>query len=202
MKNSEKFLKKLKLVIVSHIITALLIIGFLTKIVLIDLLPYIEKKYVIYSYIILVIFVLIILYEIITTRYNYSMTEKRMICDELDNKLDKEFPRYGLYITENYIVHTSKPYDIYSVVAVPIEKIDGIFLGITYISRDEFTNSRAHRIYVLIITSGTKYYQVISTDPLYKEKVARIDEMGNYLLERCFNAERLSRPRIHRMKNH
>ena len=71
MKNSEKFLKKLKLVIVSHIITALLIIGFLTKIVLIDLLPYIEKKYVIYSYIILVIFVLIILYEIITTRYNY-----------------------------------------------------------------------------------------------------------------------------------
>lgn len=202
MKNSEKFLKKLKLVIVSHIITALLIIGFLTKIVLIDLLPYIEKKYVIYSYIILVIFILIILYEIITTRYNYSMTEKRMICEELDNKLDKEFPRYGLYITENYIVHTSKPYDIYSVVAIPIEKVDGIFLGITYISRDEFTNSRAHRIYVLIITSGTKYYQVISTDPLYKEKIARIDEMGNYLLERCFNAERLSYPRIHRTKNH
>lgn len=202
MKNSEKFLKKLKLVIVSHIITALLIIGFLTKIVLIDLLPYIEKKYVIYFYIILVIFILIILYEIITTRYNYSMTEKRMICDELDNKLDKEFPRYGLYITENYIVHTSKPYDIYSVVAVPIEAVDGIFLGITHIGRDDFIGTNAYTIYALTITSGTKIYQVISTDPLYKEKIARIDEMGNYLLERCFNAERLSRPRIHRMKNH
>ncbi len=195
MKNSEKFLKKLKLVIVSHIITALLIIGFLTKIVLIDLLPYIEKKYVIYSYIILVIFILIILYEIITTRYNYSMTEKRMICEELDNKLDKEFPRYGLYITENYIVHTSKPYDIYNVVAVPIEKIDGIYIGKVII------RSGKPRKYSLILTSGTKIYYVITTDPLYKEKVARIDEMGNYLLERCFNAERLSYPRIHRTKN-
>ena len=196
MKNSEKFLKKLKLVIVSHIITALLIIGFLTKIALIDLLPYFEKKYVISFYIVLVIFILIILYEMITTRYNYSEEEKRIICDELDNKLDKEFPRYGLYITENYIVHTSKTYDIYRVVAVPIEAIDGIFIG-------EITRSGTsgkYKIYCLILTSGTKMYQVISTDPLYKEKIARIDEMGNYLLERCYNAVELSYPTVHRTK--
>lgn len=194
MKNSEKFLKKLKLVIVSHIITALLIIGYLTKIALIDLLPYLEKKYVIPFYIILVIFILIILYEIITTRYNYSEEEKRIICDELDNKLDKEFPRYGLYITENYIVHTRKPYDIYSVVAIPIEAIDGIFMGET-LRQGEF------KAYILVLTSGTKYYQVISADYLYKKKIARIDEMGNYLLERCYNAVELSRPMVHRTKN-
>ncbi len=194
MKNSEKFLKKLKLVIVSHIITALLIIGYLTKIALIDLLPYLEKKYVIPFYIILVIFILIILYEIITTRYNYSEEEKRIICDELDNKLDKEFPRYGLYITENYIVHTRKPYDIYSVVAVPIEEVDGIFMGET-LRQGEF------KAYILVLTSGTKYYQVISADYLYKEKIARIDEMGNYLLERCYNAVELSYPTVHRTKN-
>ena len=194
MKNSEKFLKKLKLVIVSHIITALLIIGYLTKIALIDLLPYLEKKYVIPFYIILVIFILIILYEIITTRYNYSEEEKRIICDELDNKLDKEFPRYGLYITKNYIVHTRKPYDIYSVVAVPIEEVDGIFMGET-LRQGEF------KAYILVLTSGTKYYQVISADYLYKEKIARIDEMGNYLLERCYNAVELSYPTVHRTKN-
>ena len=194
MKNSEKFLKKLKLVIVSHIITALLIIGYLTKIALIDLLPYLEKKYVIPFYIILVIFILIILYEIIITRYNYSEEEKRIICDELDNKLDKEFPRYGLYITENYIVHTRKPYDIYSVVAVPIEEVDGIFMGET-LRQGEF------KAYILVLTSGTKYYQVISADYLYKEKIARIDEMGNYLLERCYNAVELSYPTVHRTKN-
>lgn len=192
MKNSEKFLKKLKLVIVSHIITALLIIGFLTKIALIDLLPYFERKYVISFYLILVIFILIILYELITTRYNYSEEEKRIICDELDNKLDKEFPRYGLYITENYIVHTRKPYDIYSVVAVPIEAIDGIYIGKII---------RSGVKYVLILTSDTKYYQVISTDHLYKEKIARIDEMGNYLLERCYNAAKLPYPKIYRRKN-
>lgn len=202
MKNSEKFLKKLKLVIVSHIITALLIIGFLTKIVLIDLLPYLEKKYVISFYIILVIFILIILYEIITTRYNYSEEEKRIICDELDNKLDKVFPRYGLYITENYIVHTSKTYDIYRVVAVPIEAIDGIYIGITRVGRDDFIGTNAYTIYELFLTSGTKYYKVISTDPLYKEKIARIDEMGNYLLERCYNAVELSYPTVRRKKNH
>lgn len=195
MKNSEKFLKKLKLVIVSHIITALLIIGYLTKIALIDLLPYLEKKYVIPFYIVLVIFILIILYEMITTRYNYSEEEKRIICDELDNKLDKEFPRYGLYITENYIVHTSKTYDIYRVVAVPIEKVDGIYIGKIII------RSGKPRKYSLILTSGTKMYQVISSDLLYKEKIARIDEMGNYLLERCYNAVELSRPMVHRTKN-
>ncbi len=195
MKNSEKFLKKLKLVIVSHIITALLIIGYLTKIALIDLLPYFEKKYVIPFYIILVIFILIILYEIITTRYNYSEEEKRIICDELDNKLDKVFPRYGLYITENYIVHTSKTYDIYSVVAVPIEKIDGIYIGKIIIRSGKPIK------YSLILTSGTKMYHVINSDPLYKEKIARIDEMGNYLLERCYNAVELSRPMVYRTKN-
>lgn len=193
MKNSEKFLKKLKIVIISHIITALLIIGFLTKIALIDLLPYLEKKYVIPFYLILVIFILIILYEIITTSYNYFEEEKRIIGDELDNKLDKEFPRYGLYITENYIVHTSKPYDIYSVVAIPIEKIDGIFMG-------ETLRQGAFKAYILVLTSGTKMYQVISADYLYKEKIARIDEMGNYLLKRCYNAVELPYPKIYRRK--
>lgn len=193
MKNSEKFLKKLKIVIISHIITTLLIIGFLTKIALIDLLPYLEKKYVIPFYIILVIFILIILYEIITTSYNYSEEEKRIICDELDNKLDKEFPRYGLYITENYIVHTSKPYDIYSVVAIPIEVIDGIFMV-------ETLRQGAFKAYILVLTSGTKMYQVISADYLYKEKIARIDEMGNYLLKRCYNAVELPYPKIYRRK--
>ncbi len=192
MKNSEKFLKKLKLVIVSHIITALLIIGYLTKVALIDLLPYLEKKYVIPFYIVLVIFILIILYEIITTRYNYSEEEKRIICDELDNKLDKEFPRYGLYITENYIVHTSKTYDIYNVVAVPIEEVDGIYIG-KFIIRSGKPSK-----YSLILTSGTKMYHVINSDPLYKEKIARIDKMGNYLLERCYNAVELSYPTVHR----
>lgn len=194
MKNSEKFLKKLKIVIISHIITALLIIGFLTKIALIDLLPYLEKKYVIPFYLILVIFILIILYEIITTSYNYFEEEKRIIGDELDNKLDKEFPRYGLYITENYIVHTSKPYDIYSVVAIPIEVIDGIFMG-------ETLRQGAFKAYILVLTSGTKMYQVISADYLYKEKIARIDEMGNYLLKRCYNAVELPYPKIYRTKN-
>lgn len=124
MKNSEKFIKSLKdykkrsrglliglLCFLSAISISLLLnykASFSNK-----LLP------ILYMGGIIVVTIIII---IVTLKYpdycELTEEEKKAIGDELDNKIERGFPQYNIYITENYLVHMGDP-----TFAVPIKDI-------------------------------------------------------------------------------
>ena len=114
MKNSEKFKKSLKddkirsrgLVICMQCFLSALIIG-----LLLNYKTYFSNKLLPFYIIggIIIITILIIIFIVKYPDY-FKMTddEYKVIADELDNKIEKDFPKYGIYITENYLVHMSK----------------------------------------------------------------------------------------------
>lgn len=77
-------------------------------------------------YIIAGIIIITILIIIVIVKYPdyYKLTdyEYKVIADELDNKIERGFPEYGIYITKNYLVHISNSISTHSF-AVPFKDI-------------------------------------------------------------------------------
>lgn len=77
-------------------------------------------------YIIGGIIIITILIIIVIVKYPdyYKLTddEYKVIADEIDNKIERGFPQYGIYITENYLVHMGNSISTHSF-AVPFKDI-------------------------------------------------------------------------------
>ena len=120
MKKSEKFKKSLKddkirsrgLVIGLQCLLSALIIGILLKYQASFsniLLPF----YIIGGIIVITILIIVVILE----KSDYCKLtddEYEVIADELDNKIEGEFPEYGIYITKNYLVHMSNSFSTHS----------------------------------------------------------------------------------------
>lgn len=120
MKNSEKFIKSIKddkvrsrgLVIGMQCLLSALIIG-----LLLNYKTSFSNKLLSF-YIIGGIIVITILIIIAILKYpdycKLTDDEYKIIADELDNKVERGFPQYGIYITENYLVHMSNSISTHS----------------------------------------------------------------------------------------
>lgn len=120
MKKSEKFKKSLKedkirsrgLVIGLQCFLSALIIGILLKYQASFsniLLPF----YIIGGIIVITILIIVVILK----KSDYCKLtddEYEVIADELDNKIEIEFPEYGIYITKNYLVHMSNSLSTHS----------------------------------------------------------------------------------------
>lgn len=120
MKNSEKFKKSLNedkirsrgLVIGLQCLLSALIIGILLKYQASFsnvLLPF----YIIGGIIIITIIIIIVILKY-PDYYKTTDDEYKIIADELDNKIERGFPEYGIYITENYLVYISNSFSTHS----------------------------------------------------------------------------------------
>lgn len=128
MKNSEKFKKSIKedkmrsrgLIIGLQCFLSALIIGlilnykssFSNK-----LLPF----FIIGGIIIITMLIIIVVLKY-PDYYKLTDEEYKVIGDELDNKMERGFPEYGIYITDNYLVHMSNSFSTHSF-AVPFKDI-------------------------------------------------------------------------------
>ena len=128
MKNSEKFVQSIKDDKSRSIGMVIILQGFFALISIFLLLHYrldfsnIRICYYLISGVI-IISALIILFAVKYSAY-FKMTddEYKIIVDELDNKIDNIFEEYGIYITENYLVHMSYSISTHSF-AVPLKDI-------------------------------------------------------------------------------
>lgn len=115
MKNSEKFIKSLKDYKKQSRGLLIGLLCFLSAISISLLLNYkasFSNKLLPFLYIGGIIIVTIIIIIVILKYPDYCKLtdeEKKAISDELDNKLERGFPQYGIYITENYLVRIGDP---------------------------------------------------------------------------------------------
>ncbi|MGM9881734.1 MAG: hypothetical protein ACI31S_02695 [Bacilli bacterium] len=95
-------------------------------------------------YIIVGIIIVTILIIIVIVKYPdyYKLTDDdyKIIANELDTKIEEEFPQYGIYITENYLVHISNSISTHSF-AVPFKDI----LAISNYGRGGYVYSKKKR---------------------------------------------------------
>ena len=128
MKNSEKFVQSIKDDKSRSIGMVIILQGIFALISIFLLLHYrldfsnIRICYYLISGVI-IISALIILFAVKYSAY-FKMTDDKykIIVDELDNKIDNIFEEYGIYITENYLVHMSYSISTHSF-AVPLKDI-------------------------------------------------------------------------------
>lgn len=128
MKNSEKFIKSLK---EDKTRSRSLLIGlqcFLSAIIIGLILNYktnfsnrMLPFYIIGSIIVITILIIIVILKY-PDYYKANDDEYKIIADEFDNKVERGFPQYGIYITENYLVHMSNSFLTHSF-AVPFKDI-------------------------------------------------------------------------------
>ena len=202
MKNSEQFKLKLLISKIAYIFVAVLIIFLLTKYTIAELLPLFNSSVIIPIYICITIFILMILIYCLIIKNNFSKEEKNKIYDELDNKIEKTFDKYGLYITKNYIICTGSKINIFKLFAVPIKEIDAIdtfkdsryyyrkdgkkrkFASfITASIKDDLVFGDNNR-YVFNIICGKKIYCVTTSHSLNKNKTHQIKEMADYICDK------------------
>lgn len=120
MKKSEMFRKSIK---DDKIRSRGLIIGllcFLSALIIGLLLNYrtsfsniLLPFYIIAGIIIITILIIVVVIKY-TDYYKLTDDDYKIIANELDTKIEKEFPQYGIYITENYLVHMSNSISTYS----------------------------------------------------------------------------------------
>lgn len=128
MKKSEMFRKSIK---DDKIRSRGLIIGllcFLSALIIGLLLNYrtsfsniLLPFYIIAGIIIITILIIVVVIKY-TDYYKLTDDDYKIIANELDTKIEKEFPQYGIYITENYLVHMGNSISTHSF-AVPFKDI-------------------------------------------------------------------------------
>lgn len=202
MQNSEKFIKSLKdykkrsrglliglLCFLSTISISLLLkykVSFSNK-----LLPF---------YIGGIIIVTIIIVIVILKYPDYCKLtdeEKKEIENELDNKIERGFPRYGIYITENYLVRMGDP-----TFAVPIKEILAIsnygYRGYLYNKKKrkfsiiriilssilDFNGDRASKGQSVIIVTNKKRYRMGYYYFLNGKTSKDLEKIVNYICEK------------------
>ena len=183
MKNSEKFKKSIKkdktqsrsLFIGLQCFLSTLIIGLTLnyKTSFSDkMLPF----YIIGGTIIITILIVIVVLKY-PDYYKLTNDEYKVIEEELDNKIVRDFPEYGIYITENYLVHISNNFLTHSF-AVPFKDILAIsnyggggwiynkkkkrnsFLRIVLSHVFDFSDSSTSKGQSVIVVTSKKKYRI------------------------------------------
>ena len=204
MKNSEKFKQKLIITKISYALLAIVLIYIITNYIFLKLLPFFDKIVIIPIYIVLIILILVCLLYYLITNNNFSKVEKQKILDELDNKIDKVFEEYGLYITKNYIVCIGNKSNIFKLFVVPIKNINAIdthsdsryyyrkrgnepkhkFLSfITASIKDDLVH-KDNDCAVFNIICDKKVYCITTSCYMNKKKIKQINEMADYICEK------------------
>lgn len=134
----------------------------------------------------------------------YSDKELETICNELDNKTEKYFPKLGVYFTKNYVVCMG-PINPFRVFAVKLDKIE--MINTFYYMRHDFYKSEKkrkrdrslldfigfsvkHSVYhpkssndsfkVFDLLCDDKLYRITTYHYLNKKKKKYVDEVVNY----------------------
>lgn len=186
---------------ICYIFVVILIIYLFTRYIITGLSPFFNKLIIIPIYICIVVSILV---YCLITKNKFSKEEQYKIYDELDNKIEKTFNKYGLYITENYIICMGSKINIFRLFIVPIKKIDAIdthgdsrfyyrkkgkepknnFLSfITSSIKDDLAFGDNNRS-VFNIICDKKVYYITTASTLNKKKMKQIDEMADYICDR------------------
>lgn len=199
MMNSRKYKLKVLKCKFSCIVSVFLILYILYKYLISKFIPYIDKNIILGIFIVFVILIVIIAINYILNLNKVSNEELKRIYYELDNSVDKIYDKYGLYITENYIVCIGNKLNLFKLFSVPIKQIDAIDINndsryfyknkntkrsfLSFISgsiKDDIVNKDNDRK-VFNIIANKKVYCVTTSSNLNKRKRKEIKEMANYI---------------------
>lgn len=201
MKNSQKFKTKLIISKISHVLLTILLIYVFTKNIMMDLVPFFSKAIIIAIYTFIVGSILIILVYCLITKNRFSKEEKQKIYDELDNKIDKIFDKYGLYITENYIICMGSEINVFKLFAIPVKEIGAIdtysdsrffyvkkgkkikHQFLSFINASIKTNLlyKDDHLNVFNIICDKKVYCITTSTSFNRKKMKQINEMADYI---------------------
>ena len=209
MINSRKFKLKLKTSKIAYIVFTIIAIYIFTKYVFKNLFPFFDKNILTLVYIIIVVLVLIIMLYFLRINNKFSREEKKIICNELDNKIEKVFTKYGLYITENYIICLGSCINLFKLLVIPIKEIDAIdihhdsryhykkkgkeskqkILGFIFASiKDDIVFGNNDR-FVFNIICDKKIYCITTSSTLNRIKTKEIKEMADYICSKHENID-------------
>lgn len=201
MRNSEKFKRKMLINKFVYTVAGLLFIFIFTFGIFKKFLPYSNLTIAIILYVFIIFTAYLIVKDSIKYVMRFSKDDYNKIFEELDYKIDKEYDKYGIYITENYIIGIGSKFDFLTSVAVPIKDIDAINthgdIGHHYRNKkqkqdtsistfiaDEVLNKisgRDNDIYVFNIICGKKVYNLARTTFLRSKKTKDLDEIADYI---------------------
>ena len=124
LKNSQRFKSKLIVCRIACILTTAILIYFCTILISSALLPYFSKIVVALIYVFIIASILICsIYYIINLN---KIPDIEKVLYELDNKIEKIFNEFGLYITENYIICLGSELNVFKLFVAPIKNIKAI----------------------------------------------------------------------------
>lgn len=209
MKNSQKFKIKLIVCKISCLLLTALIIYFIIKYGILELLPFFDKVVVILIGGIINICILIISLYYIVNLGRFTKEEKEKIYYDLDNNTEKVFKYFGLYITKNYIVFLGNKLNLFRLFVIPIKDIDAIDTQSDnrYYYRNRKNKSKNsffhfvkasiktdimygdNSLYVFNIICGKKVYCIATASTLNERKIKKIDEVADYICDRYENID-------------
>ena len=209
MNNSKKFKSKLITSKIAYIVFTAIFIYIFTKYIFVNILPFFDKIILIPIYITIIILTLIILIYYLIKNNKFSKKQKEIIYDELDNKIDKVFAKYGLYITENYIICLGSRLNPFRLFVVPIKEIDAIdtnadsrfhykkrgkkskhkILSFITASINDDLTFKKDSLAVCNIICDKKVYCITTSSYMNKSKMKEIDEIADYICNKYKNID-------------
>jgi len=202
MKNSEKFKLKLNINRAACIIVTLLTIYLFIKYIVLDLVPFFHPVAVIIISICMVLGICVCSVYYLINLNNLLKKDITNVLYELDYKLDKAYEKFGLYITENYIVCIGNWCVLFKMFIISIKDIDAIdtyhdsrffykkksnksgFLSFIKASIKTDIMDRDNDMLVFNIICGKKVYCVTTASSLNKLKIKKINEMADYICDK------------------
>lgn len=202
MKNSTRFKLKVKTNKYVCIVFTLLIIFLFVKYLINNLIGFSSHIFVVGVYSLIVLFTIVCMATYLVKLNKLLENDNDKFLDELDNKLDKTYGKYGLYITENYIVCIGKWYSLFNIFVVEVKDIDAVdthgdhrYLYKKKVKGEKvilyFFKSIIDRIViggkdrlVFNIICNKDVYRITSTTSANKTKVKEIDKMADYICDK------------------
>jgi len=205
MKNSNKLKQKIIINKIVSILFSIIIIYFIHKYIIINLLSIFNKWLitVIYAFLIISILICLIYYIFKLSK----IPDKKDVYYELDNNIDKIFQKYGLYITKNYVVCIGGKINLFKIFVIPIKNIEAIDVDYDsrYLHKKKGSKSslfsfikgsiktdiiyRDNDIMVFNIICNKKVYCITTASKLNKRKNKEIKEMADYICNKHKNID-------------
>lgn len=200
MNISKKVKRKVRLNEIVSIVSLFVVLYLIYKYVMLDLISLFNKWIVIGIFSFFVISISICFIHHINKLNKFIKNED--VFYDLDNNLDKEFKKYGLYITKKYIICIGSKFNFFTTFAVKIEDIDAIDTNDD--SRYTYRKKGAKFIIGLIkadimhsndgilvfnIICGNKVYCITTCSVLNKIKSKDIEQMADYICNKHKNID-------------
>lgn len=213
MKNSQKYENQIKEDKTLCIIFTIIAIFFLSFLIINNLVTICTTTTIIIICSIIDILIFIIGFNYLKNAGKLPENEKDKIYYELDNKIEKIFEKYNLYITNNYIISINS----FKSFVVPIKDIQAIdtykdsryFYKYYYAKRGERKNkwyksfvgyikakiltklrlSEDGEIHILNIVCEKKVYNIATAHRNNKKKLAEIEEIAEYICNKNDNID-------------